>query len=100
MVPIGHYLVLAGTLFAIGAAGVVSRRNAIVALMSIEIMLNAAILAFLAFARLHGDLRGHAMAFFVMAVAAAEAAVGLAIVVAVFRRRATVNLDELRELKG
>jgi len=100
MVPIGHYLVLATVLFAIGAIGVVSRRNAIVAFMSVELMLNAAILAFVAFARGFGDLRGHAVAFFVMAVAAAEAAVGLAIVVAVFRRRATVNLDELRELKG
>jgi NADH-quinone oxidoreductase subunit K len=100
MTPIGHYLVLAVVLLCIGAAGVVTRRNAIVAFMSVELMFNAAILAFLAFARLHGDLRGHAVAFFVMAVAAAEAAVGLAILVAVFRHRATVNLDELRELKG
>ncbi|MFH1810083.1 MAG: NADH-quinone oxidoreductase subunit NuoK [Pseudomonadota bacterium] len=98
--PLGNYLVLATVLFCIGAAGVLTRRNAIVAFMSVELMLNAANLAFLAFARVHGDLRGHVVAFFVMAVAAAEAAVGLAIIVAVFRRRASVNLDELRELRG
>src|SRR5687768_17099811 len=95
-----YYLVLSAILFCIGSAGVLVRRNAIVAFMSIEIMFNAANLAFLAFARQHGDLRGHVVAFFVMAVAAAEAAVGLAIIIAVFRRKATVNLDELRELRG
>ena len=98
--PISHYLVLATVLFCIGIAGVLTRRNAIVAFMSIELMLNAANLAFIAFSRHLGDPHGHAVAFFVMAVAAAEAAVGLAIIVAVFRRRATVNLDELRELRG
>ena len=98
--PIAHYLVLAAVLFCIGVAGVLTRRNAIVAFMSIELMLNAANLAFITFSRSLGDMRGHAFAFFVMAVAAAEAAVGLAIIVAVFRRRATVNLDELRELRG
>ena len=98
--PIGHYLVLSTILFCIGAVGVLTRRNAIVAFMCVELMLNAANLAFLTFARSHGNAQGHAVAFFVMAVAAAEAAVGLAIIVAVFRRRATVNLDELRELHG
>lgn len=98
--PISSYLVLATVLFSIGVVGVVNRRNAIVALMSIELMLNAGNLAFIAFARTAGDMRGHVVAFFVMAVAAAEAAVGLAIIVAVFRRRATINLDELRELRG
>lgn len=99
-IPINNYLILATVLFCIGVVGVLTRRNAIVAFMSIELMLNAANLAFIAFARSLDDPRGHAVAFFVMAVAAAEAAVGLAIIVAVFRRRATVNLDELRELRG
>jgi NADH-quinone oxidoreductase subunit K len=100
MESVDNYLVLAKVLFCIGAVGVLTRRNAIVAFMSIELMLNACNLAFLTFSRSMGDPRGHAIAFFVMAVAAAEAAVGLAIVVAVFRKRATVNLDELRELHG
>ncbi|MBI5493699.1 MAG: NADH-quinone oxidoreductase subunit NuoK [Deltaproteobacteria bacterium] len=100
MLNTGLFLVLSAVLFCIGAVGVVTRRNAIVAFMSIEIMFNAANLAFLAFARQHVDMTGHAAAFFVMAVAAAEAAVGLAIIIAVFRRKATVNLDELRELRG
>lgn len=100
MTPMGHYLVLATVLFCIGAVGVLSRRNAIVAFMSIELMLNACNLAFLTFSRSVGDMRGHAIAFFVMAVAAAEAAVGLAIVIALFRKRASVNLDEMRELHG
>lgn len=100
MISVNHFLVLACILFVIGCVTVMTRRNAIVAFMGIELMFNAANLTFLAFARHHVDLRGHAIAFFVMAVAAAEAAVGLAIVIAVFRRRATVNLDELRELRG
>lgn len=97
---LNHYLILAVLLFVIGAIGVLTRRNAIIAFMSVELMLNAANLAFLTFARSWGDGRGHVFAFFVMAVAAAEAAVGLAIIVSVFRKRATVNLDELRELRG
>ena len=98
--PLSYYLILAVILFCIGVAGVLTRRNAIVAFMSVELMLNAANLVFIVFSRVHGDMQGHTMAFFVMAVAAAEAAVGLAIIVAVFRRRATVNLDEMRELRG
>lgn len=100
MITTAHYLVLSTILFCIGCVGVITRRNAIVAFMSIEVMFNAANLAFIAFARQRVDLTGHAVAFFVMAVAAAEAAVGLAIIIAMFRRRATVNLDELRELRG
>lgn len=96
----GHFLALSAVLFVIGGIGVLTRRNAIVAFMGVEIMFNAANLAFIAFARQLGDMHGHAIAFFVMAVAAAEAAVGLAIIIAVFRRKATVNLDELRELRG
>jgi NADH-quinone oxidoreductase subunit K len=95
-----HYLALAAVLFAIGLSGVVVRRNALVVFMCIELMLNAANLTFLAFARQNANLGGHAIAFFVIAVAAAEAAVGLAIVIAVFRSRGTVNVDEVRELRG
>ncbi len=103
-----HYLVLAALLFALGAAGVVLRRNAIVVLMSIELMLNAVNLTFLAFSRfplvqtspmLGNFLAGHAAVFFVIATAAAEASVGLAIIIAVFRSRASVNVDEFDALK-
>jgi NADH-quinone oxidoreductase subunit K len=100
VITTGHYLVLSAVLFCIGCVGVITRRNALVAFMSVEVMFNAANLAFLAFARHRLDMQGHAVAFFVMAVAAAEAAVGLAIIIAVFRRKATVNMDELRELRG
>ena len=103
-----HYLVLAAVLFALGAAGVVIRRNAIVVLMSIELMLNAVNLTFLAFSRFPlvasspvpgGFLHGHASVFFVIATAAAEAAVGLAIIIAVFRSRTSINVDEFDTLK-
>ena len=101
-----HYLVLAAVLFAMGAMGVVTRRNAIIVLMSIELMLNAVNLTFLTFSRFplvvrssDGPMMGHAAVFFVIAVAAAEAAVGLAIVIAIFRSRLTVNLDEINTLK-
>ena len=100
MIPTTYYLALSAVLFCIGCITVLTRRNAIVAFMGVEVMFNAANLAFVAFARQHVDMQGHAVAFFVMAVAAAEAAVGLAIIIAVFRRKATVNLDELRELRG
>ena len=99
MVPASHYLLLAAVLFAIGLTGVVVRRNALIVFMCIELMLNAANLTFLAFARQAGNLSGHAIAFFVIAVAAAEAALGLAIIIAIFRSRGTVNLDELTALK-
>ena len=95
-----HYLVLAFVLFAIGVAGVLLRRNALILLMSIELMLNGANLALLAVARELGDHAGHGMALFVMTVAAAEAAVGLAIVVLIFRTRKAVNLDEINIMKG
>ena len=98
-VPLEHYLILAAILFMIGACGVMTRRNALVILMSIELMLNAANLTFLTFARMHGDHQGHVMVFFVIAVAAAEAAVGLAIVLAVFRHKRAVNVDDVRALK-
>ncbi len=98
-VPITHYLVLATLLFIIGMFGVMVRRNALVVFMCVELMLNAANLTFLAFARQRGDDLGHVNAFFVIAVAAAEAAIGLAIVIAVFRSRATVNLQDIRTMK-
>lgn len=94
-----HYLVLSTVLFAIGAAGVVVRRNVIVIFMSIEIMLNAANLAFVAVANRLGTMDGQAAVFFVMTVAAAEAAIGLAIILAMFRNRETVNADQISELR-
>ena len=102
-----HYLVLGALLFALGAAGVVLRRNAIIVLMSIELMLNAVNLTFLAFSRfplvpnspMGTFLSGHAAVFFVIATAAAEAAVGLAIIIAVFRSRGTVNVDDIRTMR-
>ncbi len=94
-----HYLALAAILFSIGTFGVLVRRNALVVFMCVELMLNAANLTFLAFARARGDNLGHLSAFFVIAVAAAEASIGLAIVIAVYRNRGTVNLDDLRTLK-
>ena len=97
--PIGHYLVLSGLLFAIGTAGVFLRKNLITLLLSIEIMLNAVNLAFVAFGRQLGTNDGQIITFFVMTVAAAEAAVGLALVIAVFRHRETLNPDALTALK-
>ena len=98
-VPTTYYLVLAAVLFTLGMLGVLIRRNALVAFMCIELMLNAGNLTFLAFARERGDVTGHLSAFFIIAVAAAEAAVGLAIVISVFRNRGTVNIDELQTMK-
>ncbi|RMG61322.1 MAG: NADH-quinone oxidoreductase subunit NuoK [Deltaproteobacteria bacterium] len=99
MVPESYYLVLSGIMFAVGVVGVVSRRNALIILMSIEIMLNAVNLAFVAAGSYLGDPAGNVFAFMVMTVAAAEAAVGLAIVIAIFRHRETVDVSELKELK-
>ena len=100
MITVHHYLILSVVLFVLGVAGVLVRRNALILLMSIELMLNAANLALLAFARSMGDETGHGLALFVMVVAAAEAAVGLALVLAIFRHRRTVNVDEVRSLEG
>lgn len=96
----GPYIVLATILFAIGAAAVLLRRNAIVAFMGVELMLNAANLCLVAFSRMYGYVNGQVMAFFVMVVAAAEVVVGLAIIIAVFRARQTISLDEPTELRG
>jgi NADH-quinone oxidoreductase subunit K len=94
-----NYLVLSVILFSIGAAGVLTRRNALVAFMSVELMLNAANLAFVTFARMHGDLSGQIVAFFVMVVAAAEVVVGLAIIVTIFRTRRSASVDDASLLK-
>jgi len=98
MVPVTWYLLLAAVIFTIGLAGGLLKRNALIVMMSVELMLNAANLTFLAFARQFGSISGHAIAFFVIAVAAAEASVGLAIVIAIFRSRGAVNVDEVRVL--
>ena len=99
-VTIGWYVALSAALFTIGALGVLLRRNAIIIFMSIELMLNAANLAFVAFARHLNDLNGQVIVFFVITVAAAEVAVGLALIVAIFRTKRSINIDELRSLKG
>ncbi len=98
MVPVTWYLWLAALLFTIGLGGVLLKRNALIVMMSVELMLNAANLTFLAFARQRGSMGGHAIAFFVIAVAAAEAAVGLAIVIAIYRTRGDINVDEVTAL--
>ncbi len=95
-----YYLLLSALLFAIGLFGVLSRRTAILIFMSIELMLNAANLAFVAFARGSGQLDGQVMALVVIALAAAEVAVGLGIIVAVFRARSSTSVDDLAELRG
>jgi NADH-quinone oxidoreductase subunit K len=97
-VPLSYFVGLSAVLFAIGVAGVLFRRNVIVIFMSIEIMLNAVNLAFIALGRGLGSMDGQAIVFFVMTVAAGEAAVGLAIIISVFRNRETVNADELNLL--
>jgi len=99
-VPLSWYLALSAMLFAIGVIGVLVRRNALIIFMSIELMLNAANLAFVAFSRTLGSLDGQVFVFFVMTVAAAEVAIGLAIIVNVFRLRETVYVDEINLLKG
>lgn len=99
MVAPSYYLALSALLFGIGVVGVLVRRNAIVIFMSIEVMLNAANLAFVALGAAAGSVEGQAFVFFVLTVAAAEAAVGLAILIAVFRNRETVNADELTLLR-
>jgi NADH-quinone oxidoreductase subunit K len=98
-VGVTHYLVLSALLMAIGAVGVVVRRNVLIIFMSVELMLNAANLAFVAGARSLGTMNGQTIVFFVMTVAAAEAAVGLAVILALFRNRQTVAADEIALLK-
>jgi len=97
--PAAHYLILSFVLFLIGTAGVLLRRNALIVLMGIELQINGGNLALLAFARQLNDQKGHVFAFLIIALAAAEAAVGLAILVGLFRSRQTVNLDEATLMK-
>ena len=99
MVPENYYLILSAVLFAIGVAGVLIRRNPVVIFMSIELMLNAVNLSFIAFASQLNSLDGQVFVFFVMAVAAAEVAVGLAIIVSIFRARTSVDVDEMNLMK-
>ncbi len=99
MIPFSSYLILSAALFTIGVLGFMLRRNIIVIFMSIELMLNAANLAVVAFSRYLNSMDGQIFVFFVMSVAAAEAAVGLAIIMAVYRTKETVNADELNLMK-
>jgi len=98
-VPLTYYLSLAGAMFSIGVLGVLLRRNAVVIFMSVELMLNSVNLVFIAFSKSMGNIGGEVIVFFVMAIAAAEAAVGLAIVIAIHRHKKTVFVDEINLLK-
>ena len=97
--PIAYFLILSGLLFTIGTIGVLVRRNALVVFMSIELQLNAVNLSLVAFSRQLGEVNGQVLAFFSMVVAAAEVVVGLAIIVAIFRKRAAANVDDVNLLK-
>jgi NADH-quinone oxidoreductase subunit K len=99
MVPLEYYLIVAGIIFTIGMIGVIFARNIIIIFMAIELMLNAANLAMIAFARNLGSMGGHVMVFMIMTVAAAEAAVGLSIIIALFRNRDSANIDEVNLMK-
>ena len=100
MVPLQWYMVLSVIVFAIGVFGFLSRKNVIIMFMSIELMLNAVNINLISMSHYLQDLRGHILAFFVIAVAAAEAAIGLAIVIALFRNKATAHVDEIKEMQG
>jgi NADH-quinone oxidoreductase subunit K len=100
MVPLSWYMMLSTAVFAIGVFGFLSRRNIIIVFMSIELMLNAVNINLIALSHYLQDLRGQILAFFVIAVAAAEAAIGLAIIIALFRNKATAHVDEVKEMQG
>lgn len=99
MIGVTHYLVLSAILFSIGVAGVLTRRNALIIFMSIELMLNSVNLTFIAFSRYLNDVDGQVFVLFVMAVAAAEVAVGLAIIIAIYRKHGTANIDKVNMMK-
>jgi len=99
-VPTSYYVVLSAILFTLGVAGVLVRRNAIIIFMSVELMLNSANLVFVAFARQFMELSGQVFVFFVMTVAAAEVAVGLALIVTIFRTKKSISVDDINQLKG
>ena len=98
--PLTWYLVVSALIFSIGAGGVLVRRNPLVILLCIELMLNAANLALVGFSRVHGNMDGQIFALIVMVIAACEVAIGLGLIVALFRRRLPIDVDELRELQG
>ena len=100
MVSLNSYLILSALLFSIGAIGVFTRRNALIIYMCIELMLNAVNLTFVAFSKFLGNMDGHVFVFMIMTVAAAEAAVGLAIIISLFRNKETVNVDAINLMKG
>ncbi len=100
MVSLNSYLILSALLFSIGAIGVFTRRNALIIYMCIELMLNAVNLTFVAFSKYLGNMDGHVFVFMIMTVAAAEAAVGLAIIISLFRNKETVNVDAINLMKG
>ncbi len=100
MIPVSYYLALSAVLFIIGILGVLLNRNALVMFMSLELMFNAGNLAFVTFARMYGGLTGQLVVFFVMTVAAAEVAIGLALMVEIFRRKRSIDMDDLNSLKG
>jgi NADH-quinone oxidoreductase subunit K len=99
-VPVLYYVILSAVLFTIGATGVLIRRNAILVFMSVELMLNAANLAFVAFARYYEVIDGQIFVFFVMAIAASEVSVGLALIVAIFNAKKSINVDDISTLRG
>ncbi|MEI6260640.1 MAG: NADH-quinone oxidoreductase subunit NuoK [Deltaproteobacteria bacterium] len=100
MVSMNSYLILGAILFSIGAVGVFTRRNVLIIYMCIELMLNAVNLTFLTFSKFLNDMNGHVFVFMIMTVAAAEAAVGLAIIISLFRNKATINVDDINLSKG
>jgi NADH-quinone oxidoreductase subunit K len=100
MVPLNWYILLSAAVFTIGVFGFLSRRNIIIVFMSIELMLNAVNISLISFSHYIQDMRGQILAFFVIAVAASEAAIGLAIIIALFRNKATAHVDEMNEMKG
>jgi len=100
MLPLTYYLALSAILFTIGALGVLIRRNPLIIFMSVELMLNAANLVFVVFARVYEALSGQIFVFFVMTVAAAEVAVGLALIVVIFRTKHSIDVDQMSNLKG
>ncbi|MBC7877990.1 MAG: NADH-quinone oxidoreductase subunit NuoK [Anaerolineales bacterium] len=100
MVPVDYYIILSAILFTIGALGVLIRRNPLIIFMSIELMLNAGNLAFVAFSSVHKSFDGQIFVFFVIAVAAAEVAVGLALIVEIFKTKKNINIDDMNSLKG
>lgn len=100
MVPLNWYLVLSAVIFSIGIFGFLTRRNIIIMFMSVELMLNAVNISLVSFSHYLQDMRGQILVFFIITVAAAEAAIGLAIIIAMFRNKTTAHVDEMNEMKG